>query len=142
MHKLQDPNLSEKEISDVIYRGSWEELQILKSNPKFEGFREDVWPLLAKDAEFYFVPWYPLVFALLFLSINLLFNFVDGFWSLMIVFGALLHISYGIPFMNKVREANRIIFIDNLLEGSPYHKGLFEDVLVGEILPPEPKDEE
>jgi hypothetical protein len=124
--QLLDPNLSDEEISKVFYRGEWAELEILKRNAKFKGYKEEIWPELSKNAEFFAIPWYPLIISLLILAVNLSFNLFDGSVSIFVVVLSLLYIYYASPLLARLKEKNRIKLLDGVLLDSPYHQDKYK----------------
>lgn len=124
--RLVSADLSDEEISQVFYRGRWEELQHLKYNPKLADADPSAWDYVSSDKEELFLtPWYPVVVALLIMALNLMLKIYEQFYSVVIAFFALLYISVVVPKLNQLKEKNRILFIDKILMGSPFDKNLF-----------------
>lgn len=122
--ELLDKELSDQKISEVFYRGNWDELKYLKHNEKFKD-SEDVWVEVSKDYEFYLKPWYPVVVFLFLMVTNLLFNLYDQFYSLLMAIVGLIYVSKIIPILNNLKENNRIKYLDKILENTPYNKNNF-----------------
>lgn len=122
---LMDPQLSDKEISAVFYRGRHEELKHLRHNPKLVGHDERVWDYVTKDAEVFATPWYPIGVMFIIMSLNLAFHVYQQFYSLILALFGLLYITYGIPALNELKEYERVKYLDKILLGSPYDKNLF-----------------
>lgn len=128
--ELLDPNISNKTVSEVLYRGMWEEISILKNNVIFKGYNEEMWPYTAKNYEFFATPWYPLVLSFVILFSTLFFEVADGSISLGVAVLSIIYITYGIPKLNQRKENNRIKWLDELLLDSPYHRELFMEAVV------------
>ena len=122
MDKILRPDITDKEVSDIIYRGVWAELELLKKNPKFIGYDETVWPYMAKDREFFWTPWFPVIFVFTLMFINLYFRMYQQFYSAIMAGISLIYITYIVPLLNKEKEKIRIQFIDEVLLDSPYHR--------------------
>lgn len=137
--EILDPKITPEKVSEILYRGDWAEISVLQKNQIFTGYNEEYWPHFSHNHEFFFTPWYPLVFSFLFVGFNVLFSFADGSYSLVIVILSLLYITYGVPLLLKIKENNRIKFLDQILEGSPYHRDLFKKEEIVEEKSPEKK---
>lgn len=125
--QLLDPKLSDEDISFILYEGKWSNLFYLKQNSKIKEQPEDFWNFIAKDKELFWSPWYPIGFFLLIMGINLLFNFYEQFYSLLIATFGLVYVSLGIPVLYSLKEKKRIEFLDQYLDKSPYHRDRFSN---------------
>lgn len=126
--ELLDPNIGDEDVSFIIYQGNWSNIKFLKQNPKLIGQSEEFWFFISKDIEFFWTPWYPVMFFLFIMGLNLIFNIYQQFYSLVLSIISLSYISIGVPFLLSVKEQNRINFLDKYLENSPYHRSRFQEI--------------
>ena len=123
--ELLSESLSDKQVSEVLYRGNWQEIEILKDTPRFKEYDPKVWIYVAKDYEFFMMPWYPLFLSLFILTLSLVFNFVSGTLAVIVTVLSLLYITYGIPLLHRIKERNRIKLLNEMLTDTPYHMDLY-----------------
>lgn len=122
MRDLLDSEISDEKVSEILYQGSWEKIKVLKENPKFHGYDKEVWKDMAKDYEFNWAPWKPVLIVLSIMFLNLFLRLYQQSISALFAAIGIAYISYVIPLINRSNEARRISRVDLLLDGSPFHR--------------------
>jgi len=118
--ELIDPTILDKTISEVFYRGLWVELKHLRNNPKMKEVDPKIWMLISKDFELNLKPWYPIFAVFSIMAINLIFSFFPQFISFICAILSLGYIYFIIPFINHLRESERVKYLNKILENTPY----------------------